>query len=188
MSELIFEFLLNKSIGVFLLTLIIVAARPFVLKWLNASVAYRLWLTIPMYLLLPVDLVEEAINAPVQVFFAQGGIDFPAFNPVQTISVSSFSQELLLIWAVGFLIFGGIFIHRYRILKASLQSFEYNIPVTLNSNSWFHGDNTIKPVKTSLVNMPAVFGCINSYLILPKDFEKYPKQQQLIILSHELTI
>lgn len=186
MSELIFEFLLNKSIGVFLLTLIIVAARPFVLKWLNASVAYRLWLTIPMYLLLPVDLVEEAINAPVQVFFAQGGIDFPAFNPVQTISVSSFSQELLLIWAVGFLIFGGIFIHRYRILKASLQSFEYNIPVTLNSNSWFHGDNTIKPVKTSLVNMPAVFGCINSYLILPKDFEKYPKQQQLIIVSHEL--
>jgi TonB family protein len=41
-------------------------------------------------------------------------------------------------------------------------------------------------VKTSLVEMPAVFGCINSYLILPRNFENYPQQQQLIILSQEL--
>ncbi|MEP1741830.1 MAG: TonB family protein [Kangiellaceae bacterium] len=181
MSEFLYEFLLFKSIGVFLLLAIVLTLRPIVLKWMNADVAYRLWMIIPLYLLFPVKFIDQNINQPVMTFFSNSGVEVPTFSKLAMSNASSLSGELLLIWGVGFIIALCLFAYRYQTLKRSLRPIEFHFPDELQEKHL-----NIQPVKTCLVDVPAIFGFINSYLILPKDFKRIPAQQQLIILSHEL--
>lgn len=69
MSDFLFTLLAVKTIGVLGLLLAIVTIRPLVLKWLNADVAYKLWLVIPTFLLLPTNWMESSTGSSVMTFF-----------------------------------------------------------------------------------------------------------------------
>lgn len=181
MSEFLFEFLLVKSLGVCLLTLIILVSRPVILKHLNARVAYKLWFSIPIFMLLPINFVEENLNVAMMTFFDSPSLLLPAVIPVEHLLSYSLTLQVLTLWCLGFALSLAVNIYRYQHLKKSLNDFDYQLPNQIKQKV-----GKIKLAHTRLVEVPAVFGFINTYLILPKDFAQYSQQQQLIILSHEL--
>ena len=186
MIDLIFEILILKSIGITLLTLLIIALRTFVLKWMNARVAYGLWLMLPIYLLLPVNFVEITSTGGMMMFF------LGANNiPMEVGGDDFFSHSLLVafslgIWGLGIIVAASLFIFRYRKLLSSLRPAEEikmsQYPKVIGTNKL----SQLKVVHSSLVDVPAVFGFIQSYLILPINFNDLSIQNKKVILSHEL--
>jgi len=182
MIDLLFEILALKSIGVAILLLLIVAIRPMVLTWMNARVAYGLWLMLPIYLLLPINFVEVSSTGGLMTFF------LGAKNlPVDFIEDSLFGENLLaswslIVWASGFIVTSMIFLLRYRQLVDSLQPMNDLQVAQCAENITI---NKLHLVTSPLIDVPAIFGLFKSYLILPKSFFDLPKQNQQAILSHE---
>jgi len=183
MIDLLFEVLVLKSIGIAILLLLIVAIRPMVLKWMNARVAYGIWLMLPIYLLLPINFVEVSSTGGLMTFF------LGAKNlPVDIIEESFLAENLLaswslIIWASGFIVTAMIFLFRYRRLVDSLQPMNDLQVAQCAENITI---NKLHLVTSPLIDVPAIFGLFKSYLILPKSFFELPNQNQQAILSHEL--
>jgi len=114
MIDLIFEILVIKTLGSALLLAVILIIRPLVLKWMNARVAYSLWLMLPIYLVLPVNFVEISSTAGVMTFF------LGANNlPINLVADDLMSENLLAIyslgvWGVGLIVTLVLFMFRYQ--------------------------------------------------------------------------
>jgi len=186
MIDLIFEIFVLKSIGSAALLILIIAIRPMILKWMNARVAYGLWLMLPIYLLLPINFVEVSSTGGLMTFFL-GTENLP----VDLIEEGFFAENLLaswslIIWAIGFIISTMIFLFKYRRLIGSLKYIDQE-NISQYARYLENGSNTqLQLVTSPLIDVPAIFGLFRSYLILPKSFFGLPKQSQQAILSHEL--
>lgn len=191
MIDLLFEILILKSIGMTLLLALIIAVRPLVLKWMNARVAYGLWLMLPVYLLLPINFIEVSSTGGVMTFFL--GADNLSVNLVDKVMTTDgvIARWCLGMWAGGSLLTLFLFFLRYRQLSNSLRPMESGEIGRLleKIESAILRQVQLKEIQfvtTSLVSVPAVFGLFKSYLILPINFFELPQQNQQIILQHEL--
>jgi len=186
MIDLIFEILVLKSIGSALLLVVVFVTRPFVLKWMNARVAYSLWLMIPVYLLLPVNFVEISSTAGVMTFFL-GTNNLP----IDLVADDFLSENLLAIyslgiWGIGLIATLILFMVRYRKLLSSLNPVDI---VKVKECQQLLSSKRLKQlelVHSSLIDVPAVFGLFQSHLILPSNFFELPISNQKMILNHEL--
>ena len=185
MINALIEILMVKTVGLSLLTLIILAIRPLVLKKLNAGVAYGLWLMLPLFLILPQALIEQTVNSPVMTFFPGVGSLMPSITAENVLESLQAELFILVVWVFGILLSLGLYISRYQKLTNSLTNFDYQLPVQqLTQNSKFK-PQFVAIKNTKLVDMPAVFGLMKANLILPSDFHKQSEHKQLMILRHE---
>ncbi len=181
--ETAFEILLNKLVGVSLLLMIIMAIRPFVLKYLNANVSYAMWLMVPVFLLLPIDLIsDEGSSSMITIILGANPL-----NPIQ-ISQQFFEGNglqniILMAWLSGLIISALVHIFRFKKLTLSLSKFDSsntNLELQTSKNA------KINIVNSNLVDVPAIFGLFHSNLILPKSFFSFSKINQTMILRHEM--
>ncbi len=181
MSHLMFDLLLNKTLTITLLVLLILVVRPVLLKFLNAKATYLFWASVPVTLLLPIDFITQEVNVPIMTFFAGTGesvVNLKVFSlPKQFNHVS----YIIIIWLLGFIMSMSFYIIRYQLLKRSLRGNHRHLQQVASDKQL----KSVEIVNSSLVNVPAVFGFIKAYLILPTDFSSYTRKQQHIILSHE---
>ncbi len=179
------EMLINKTIGLSLLILIILLIRPLVLRYLNASVAYGLWLMLPLFLILPASFLEQTVNSPVMTFFPESKLLLSSINTENILSDAGFGFEMFFIWLAGLIFSIGLYYVRFHKLNVSLNEFNYQLPsqqLTHNANFKTH---LIEIKNTPLVDVPAVFGLFKGFLILPKAFISLSEEKQLMILRHE---
>ncbi len=178
LSSLIFNLVLNKTIGVSLLLIIILTIRPFVLKYSSANVAYWLWLMIPLFILIPFDFIANNGGSGAMTIFP--GARTLAPTPIIEVAIKNnvAEQIIAIIWLTGLVVMSVFYILKFKKLTQSLSDYEIK---GLQFNS-----NNIKVVNSSLVNVPAIFGLFNAYLILPSSFSSYALTKQSMILRHEL--
>ncbi len=185
MIDLIFEMLLIKSIGVFIILSGLLIVRPLVQKYLNATVGYSLWLLIPVFVFLPNSLLSIDSTSSVFTIVLKDNV----LN-AETINKEFFESEFLrlslcLIWFFGFVFSIGGVVFRFLKLSHSLSEYpRFNLlPKQCKEEilKW-----NVKVVTTELVGVPAVFGFFKSFLILPKDFSKLAELTKIMILRHEM--
>ncbi|PHS16855.1 MAG: hypothetical protein COA86_11370 [Kangiella sp.] len=181
--ESVFEILLNKVIGVSLLVIILMVIRPFVLRYLNASVSYGMWLIVPVFLLLPINIMSgESSSSVITIILGANPL-----NPHQ-ISEQFFESDLirsgiLTIWLFGFLASISLHVLKFRKLNLSLSCHEFsNERLDMN----FTKLSEINVVNSTVVDVPAIYGLFRSNMILPKEFSEFSKANQTMILRHEL--
>ena len=181
-----FDIFLNKLVGISLLLTILLAVRHFVLKYLNAAVAYGMWIIIPVFLLLPIDLVNaENTSSVITIILGENPL-----NP-STINQQFFENDLVrsgffLIWLLGIAISMTVYFYRFKMLTASLSKFELKRSNHDLETSYDLKFSKINIVNSHLVNVPAIFGLFKSNLILPSRFSDLPLVNQSMILRHEL--
>ncbi len=185
MIDTLFEFLVLKSIGVAILLCLIVVIRPTVLKRLNVRVAYGLWLMLPVYLLIPVSNAEVTSTGGFMTFILGSEAFFENLADKEGFYGNQTALWGLMIWLWGCLAMLTVFFFRYRRLKSSLE-----ILTTKNISGMVDaGDskliNNIQFVSSPLIDVPAVFGLFQPYLVLPDDFSSLPTKNQQMILQHE---
>lgn len=185
MIDLLFEILVLKSIGVAILLLLIVAVRPFVLKHLNVSVAYGLWLMLPVYLLTPVSTAEVSSTGGFMTFILGADVLSSGHRDNQWGDNTQIAVWGLSIWVSGCFVMLGIFLSRYRLLKKSLNEISVNNTVENSEQDKSKNNNNAQFVSSPLIGVPAVFGLFQSYLILPDDFFNLPDKNRELILQHE---
>ncbi|MDH5628994.1 MAG: hypothetical protein OEY96_02455, partial [Gammaproteobacteria bacterium] len=101
-----YSLLISKTIGVSILILIILAIRPLILRYLNAKIAYTLWLMIPIFLMLPVNwfLVFDSAPSP-SMTFLYGIRQFVSDNLMLVDnSASGIVQLVIGLWLSGLLV------------------------------------------------------------------------------------
>lgn len=188
MIDSFFNIVMTKSIGISLLILILIVARPFVLNKLNARIAYRLWLMIPLFLLLPSDWVvwgQTNEQASSMTFFFGVSHFLSSLIPEKQVLNSSVKFIALNFWGIGVLVCLMVYINRYSKLIRSFAPFDYQLPDQFLSSQDKFNLGLISIVTSSLVEVPAVFGLFKTYLILPVNFSEHSTKKQLIILQHE---
>ena len=181
MFDSMFEFLVLKTIAMSFLILVIVVSRVLVLKYLNAKVAYSLWLILPIYLLMPISVAEPHSSGGFMTFVLganQDGLSGLSESAWFEFKVSHIG---LLAWGIGFMVAVSLFAFRYWQLKSSLVERGLS---ELENNSL--NTESVRVVSSHLIDTPAVFGLLHSYLVLPKHFSKHSIQDQQMILKHEL--
>ena len=185
-----YSLLISKTIGVSILILIILAIRPLILRYLNAKIAYTLWLMIPIFLMLPVNwfLVFDSAPSP-SMTFLYGIRQFVSDNLMLVDnSASGIVQLVIGLWLSGLLVRLFVYWRQYQQLINSFEASDYQLLKSVYNEILFDNKafKSITIVNSSLVKVPAVFGLVNPYLILPKKFSSYPVQKQSVILKHEL--
>ncbi len=190
MIELLFEILIIKSVGISILLGLIIIIRPLVLNWTNASIAYGLWLMLPIYLLLPINFVEATSTVGVMIFFLGSDALAVPLTDEEWFLNNEIAVITLSIWLIGVASMLSTFIVKYRKLKKSLSRLPGNLldsKLKKQSNTDLQNRiNNLQLVRSHLINVPAVFGLLKSYLVLPKEFVELSAQSQQMILEHEL--
>ncbi|MBL4705805.1 MAG: hypothetical protein JKY54_14865, partial [Flavobacteriales bacterium] len=181
----LFEILMAKSIGLSLLILIILSFRPLVLKWLNARVAYGLWLMLPIFLLIPASYIEQTVNSPVMTFFSDAVFLLPSIKPESILNNSAVEVAVLAIWFMGVFVSIGLYFRSFQRLNQSLKDSDYQLPAEQLTQKINSSAQSVTIKNTELVDVPAVFGLFKSTLILPKNFQQQSENKQLMILRHE---
>lgn len=181
--DFIFEILLNKVIGVSLLVIILMVIRPFVLKYLNASVSYGMWLMVPVFLLFPINTISgESSSSVITIILGANPL-----NPNQ-ISEQFFESDLirrglLMVWLFGFLASILLYVLKFKKLNRSLSCHEFS---NGSLDMKFDKLSEINVVNSTVVDVPAIYGLFRSNMILPKEFSEFSKANQTMILRHEL--
>lgn len=181
MIDYLFEFLINKVLGSSLILLVILTVRPLVLKYLNASASYRLWLMIPFFILLPTEIFTSSNGGAVLTIFS-------GIHPLssENIVAEYLSGDHIRMWIIGIWLFGfvsclGLYAKRFTQLFQSLKVSNFRVPEVFNKAS-----KKVKINTSALVDSPAIFGLFSAYLILPKNFPSLSLVNQSMILKHEL--
>lgn len=174
----LFELVLSRLPGLTILLMVLILARRWVLGLLNARVAYAMWLIIPVFLFFPFDwLVSNSY--PIEGMFTY------RYNPLNTEYQSlktQFSSSQLFwlstIWAIGCATYFTLYLLKYLAIKDSFKPHH-----SIQNN---FGSKNLSTVQSSIIDFPAVIGCINAYLILPKSFSNLDAKKQTMIITHEL--
>ncbi len=178
--NLLFDFILNKAIGVSLLLIVILSIRPFVLKVTNANIAYGLWLMIPLFILLPVDLFSNNTGSGIMTIILGKNALTPSLIIKEYLQNDLIKPLAVTVWLMGFMFMSLLFIIRFKKLSLSLKHYDTQ-KLSFNTEQ-----ENINIVSSSLINEPAVFGLLKANLILPKEFSQYSLNKQNMILRHEL--
>ncbi len=172
------DFLMSKTLGISLLIVIMLVVRPLLRKFFSAQVSYRLWLILPLFLILPLNTLDISIQSG--MFTIVPNIHSVLTTSVQQLPVNKLSLELLIcaMWVAGVLILFSIYLLNYRKLKHSLRLYDYQMPGNIECPG-------INIVNTKLIDVPAVFGLFQPILILPENFHTLSENNQSLILLHE---
>ncbi len=184
----LFELVVVKSIGVSLLLIVLVAIRPFILSRLNGKVAYALWLIIPVYLLMPAGwsfIGSQVVETSFLTFIAGDNMSLSSLLPPTDELSGVVKGTFLSIWVVGMVWSISSFGFRYRRLLHSFRVVDYNFPSQLKFDLAAKRMNKMEIVNSGLIQVPAVFGLVKPYLILPAQFSQFSAEKQLMILRHE---
>jgi len=190
MIEQLFEILIIKSVGITILLLTILLLRTSILKWSNARVAYGLWLMLPLYLVLPINIVDANPAGGIMTFFLSSTPLTIPFVDKGLITSSDIAVVCMSLWLLGAVVALLLFLLKYQKLKQSLHSLDRSVLcVEIESGAQVINKqalNKVQLVASRLINVPAVFGLFKSYLALPANFAQLPAQSQTMILEHEL--
>ncbi len=185
MIDLTFGMLLSKSIGVMIILASLLFIRPFIKKYLNATVGYSMWLLIPIFVLIPNSLLSSDSTSSVFIIVLSDSILNVAILSEQFFANDFIRVILVMLWYFGFVLSIGIFVHRYIKLRRSLSIY----PKIEELPEQFKDEllkRNVNIVTTNLIDVPAVFGFFQSFLILPVDFIGLPITTQTMILKHEM--
>ncbi|MGX5203177.1 TonB family protein [Aliikangiella sp. IMCC44632] len=179
------EILLSKAIGCLVLVLLILALRPYVLKYLNADFSYKQWLVIPLFLLIPFNLIDVFTSSHSLIIFPHSGVNLNQVLPINNVE-QWFSLSFFTVWLVVLCALVLDYASRYLRLLNSLEPLSLNFNIDYLSEKQKQILNKTVICHSSLIKTPAVFGIFKAYLILPVDFKLMPQSQQKMILLHEL--
>ncbi len=176
--DLFLEIIIIKTLGLSILLFFVLTLRQYILKRSNATLAYQLWIIIPLFLLLPVfTFNSEAINHQLFFYHQSESISQQVISALNQ-SPSYFSSIIIAIWLSGFIFaFAKIILGYQKIINSFKQS-KYLVPVDI--------EKKINLVESDQVNTVAVMGFFKTYLILPNEFNEKTLETQKIILKHEL--
>jgi TonB family protein len=185
MIDVVFEFLLSKTIGISIIIILLLMLRPITQRFLNAFVGYALWLMIPVFLVFPNFLINgESAAAKMTIFLSESVLSSTVITE-QFFKNDLLKVSLMGIWLLGFILSLGFFITRYKKLKSSISDFSGIDEMPIQIRKKIYKFN-IRVVKSDLVDVPAVFGILQAYLILPHKFFQLPVSSQKMILHHEM--
>ncbi|TQV72861.1 M56 family metallopeptidase [Aliikangiella marina] len=178
MISMLFDFILAKLPGVTVLLVLVLVARHWVLRYLNARIAYCLWLLVPCYLLFPFEWVAGQSHQFVGAFtYRFNPLNFE-YGAIKKQLINAESLWLATIWVSGVFAYIGAYLLKYALVRRSFMVHKIELShVQLES---------VNIVSSSLINYPAVIGFIQSYLILPEGFHRLSAAKRNMIIEHEL--
>lgn len=172
-SWLIEQSLICSSLIVLMLT-----ARRLLNKHIGAINTYKLWLIIPIALMLPWLANYLPQNTSLTVFSYGSSSEL---QQLHAIGKSDTGTTLFIIWLVGMLAMGlyNIYQHNFALTRLQLEPIKPNRQQTeLDHLNFYQSEHLAAPVIT---------GLLKPIVILPRRFSQvYSPNQQQLILAHEL--
>lgn len=172
------DWLITSLVPLTLLLSLLLAAHPYILKNIGPHYSYKLWGLVPLTLIIPL------LNIPSQWVESAGVMAVQRYITLPTNSVEAFSSTyaLSVIWLVftlGLLSYW-LVTHVWWINKLQLSVVEHKqLPIQLPKGLHvYYSANSYGPM---------LIGLITPKLIIPEHFfTLYTKEQQVLILEHEV--
>ncbi|BDF96163.1 M56 family metallopeptidase [Pseudoalteromonas sp. KAN5] len=172
MLEITFNWLIEQQLLFSILIVSLLVLERYSLKWLNANFVYKLWLLIPIALLLA--------NLPAHL------------KPLQSAAISTMlitpnkalGANFSISWA---LLYGVIFSLLAVITALTHQRFIKQLQLTpLNDKSFVRDNPTIQLLQSDAVSTPMVIGLLRTQLVLPTGYlQKTDSVSLKLIIEHE---
>ncbi|TMN71825.1 energy transducer TonB [Pseudoalteromonas sp. S1727] len=172
MLEITFNWLIEQQLLFSILIVSLLVLERYALKWLNANFVYKLWLLIPIALLLA--------NLPAHL------------KPLQSAAISTMlitpnkalGANFSISWA---LLYGVIFSLLAVITALTHQRFIKQLQLTpLNDKSFARDNPTIQLLQSDVVSTPMVIGLLRTQLVLPTGYlQKTDSVSLKLIIEHE---
>lgn len=144
---------------------------------MGALNTYRMWLVIPISMLIPNFKLQ--VTTQIKVFEYS---HIPQLTELYKINHSSIAEPVLLIWAIGAISLLAFVIISHVIKIKALQLSPSTVPNNLVNKSI-----RLSCYRSRYLTAPLVTGLICKKLIIPNKFEQlYNDEQQQLILKHEL--
>ena len=172
MLEITFNWLIEQQLLFSILIVSLLVLERYALKWLNANFVYKLWLLIPIALLLA--------NLPAHL------------KPLQSAAISTMlitpnkalGANFSISWA---LLYGVIFSLLAVITALTHQRFIKQLQLMpLNDKSFARDNPTIQLLQSDAVSTPMVIGLLRTQLVLPTGYlQKTDSASLKLIIEHE---
>ncbi|MDQ9092220.1 M56 family metallopeptidase [Pseudoalteromonas haloplanktis] len=172
MLEITFNWLIEQQLLFSILIVSLLVLERYSLKWLNANFVYKLWLLIPIALLLA--------NLPAHL------------KPLQSAAISTMlitpnkalGANFSISWA---LLYGVIFSLLAVITALTHQRFIKQLQLMpLNDKSFARDNPTIQLLQSDAVSTPMVIGLLRTQLVLPTGYlQKTDSASLKLIIEHE---
>ncbi|KJY91934.1 M56 family metallopeptidase [Pseudoalteromonas piscicida] len=171
------SWLIEQTFVITPLLLILIFFQKMGFKKLNASVVYLFWLIIPLSLLLSyidfTQLHETTIGNQELLNYQE---QLTNYNQV----IQQISIPLLSIWSIGFFFSISNYLTSHFLFLKHLdinECFSLKKLLPVNVNAYY----------SSRLSTPISAGFFSKFIVIPKTFHTdYSKQQQLMIIEHEL--
>ncbi|MFK3862957.1 M56 family metallopeptidase [Pseudoalteromonas rhizosphaerae] len=172
MLENTFNWLLEQQLLISLLILSLLVLERYSLKWLNANFVYKLWLMLPITLLLA-NMPEHFKPLPNNV------ISTILISPKQGFSTTiSISWVLVYSAILGILVLTAIVVHLRFINQLRLTNLDDKVLIDA------HPDMQL--LQSSAVSTPMVIGLFSNQLVLPTAYTQHIDSTALtLIIEHE---
>lgn len=174
----------QSALGATLAIMVVLVARPIVRQLFGATIAYGLWMIVPIAIvasLLPAELVyitdlEQSVTVaplsdnPTRAAAVQLA-PFTAAEAEVSLSFANVTTAVLVFWLIGFVVsLGRLAISQYRyVRKYNLQAISEPVHVSEHDHVG-----------------PAVIGILRPRIVVPKNFvQLYSELERSLILAHE---
>ncbi|MGS0498546.1 M56 family metallopeptidase [Pseudoalteromonas mariniglutinosa] len=172
MLEITFNWLIEQQLLFSILIVSLLVLERYSLKWLNANFVYKLWLLIPIALVLA--------NLPAHLKPLQSAAISTMLVTPNKALVPNFSIS----WA---LLYGAIFSLLAVFTALTHQRFIKQLQLTpLNDKSFVRDNPTIQLLQSDTVSTPMVIGLLRTQLVLPTGYlQKTDSVSLKLIIEHE---
>ncbi|CAM3945817.1 MULTISPECIES: M56 family metallopeptidase [Pseudoalteromonas] len=172
MLEITFNWLIEQQLLFSILIVSLLVLERYALKWLNANFVYKLWLLIPIALLLA--------NLPAHLKPLQSAAISTMLVTPHKALVPNFSISWALLYGVIFSLLAVITALTHQRFIKQLQL------MPLNDKSFARDNPTIQLLQSDAVSTPMVIGLLRTQLVLPTGYlQKTDSASLKLIIEHE---
>lgn len=162
-----------------LITLLLIITKNFNKK-IGAINTYRLWLVIPISMLLPLLIAQVQVVTKIEIFKFANAAQAIGLTKV---SHTAASDPLFVIWAVGALSLLVIILFAHVRVIHQMQLSPTKLP-----HHFLAVTTKLSLFRSSKLTAPLITGLFRKKLVIPSNFEQlYSRPQQELILKHELS-
>lgn len=172
MLEITFNWLIEQQLLISVIIFSLLILERYSLKWLSANFVYKLWLLLPVALLL--------VNLPAHLKPLQSSIiSTMLITPNQALNTHfSISWALLYNVVLGLLLIATIVTHQRFIKQLRLTK--------LNDEQLTISNPNIQLLQSEVVSTPMVIGLFRTQLVMPTDYmQKVDSASLALIIEHE---
>ena len=172
MLEITFNWLIEQQLLISVLILCLLILERYSLKWLSANFVYKLWLLLPVALLL--------VNLPAHLKPLQSSIISTMLITPNQALITHFSISWALLYNVvlGLLLIATIVTHQRFIKQLRLTK--------LNDEQLTISNPNIQLLQSEVVSTPMVIGLFRTQLVMPTDYmQKVDSASLALIIEHE---